>query len=156
MKLHLLAVGHKMPDWISAGYSEYAKRMPREARLELSEIRPEKRSSAKNREQVMEAERQRIEAALPPGALLVALDEHGRSMTTPALAQRLAAWMQSGRDVAFVIGGADGLHPALKARADLLWSLSELTLPHAFVRVFLAEQLYRATTILQNHPYHRE
>ncbi|GAB2912096.1 23S rRNA (pseudouridine(1915)-N(3))-methyltransferase RlmH [Paraburkholderia jirisanensis] len=155
MKLHILAVGHKMPDWIAAGFDEYTKRMPPELRIELREIKPEQRSSGRPAESVMAAERLRIEAALPKGARLVALDERGKDWTTMQLAGALPGWQQDGRDVAFLIGGADGLDTELKARADLLLRLSSLTLPHAMVRVLLAEQLYRAWTITQNHPYHR-
>ena len=156
MKLLIAAVGHKMPGWVSEAYAEYAKRMPREARIELIEIKPEKRAGGKTTEQIYEAERVRIEAALPAGCEVVALDERGQNWSTLELADRMKDWMQGGRDVAFVIGGADGLHPDLKRRARHLWSLSRLTLPHGLVRVVLAEQLYRAMSVIQNHPYHRE
>ena len=156
MKLLIAAVGHKMPDWVSAGYAEYTKRMPREARIELNEIKPEKRAGGKTTEQIYEAERGRIEAALPAGCEVVALDERGQNWSTLELADKMKDWMQGGHDVAFVIGGADGLHPDLKRRARHLWSLSRLTLPHGLVRVVLAEQLYRAMSVIQNHPYHRE
>jgi 23S rRNA (pseudouridine1915-N3)-methyltransferase len=155
MKLHILAVGHKMPGWIATGFDEYAKRMPPELRIELREIKPELRSGGRSADSVMAAERQKIEAALPKQARLVALDERGRDWTTMQLAQALPEWQQDGRDVAFVIGGADGLDPALKARAEVLLRVSSLTLPHGMVRVLLAEQLYRAWSITQNHPYHR-
>jgi 23S rRNA (pseudouridine1915-N3)-methyltransferase len=155
MKLHILAVGHKMPDWITAGFNEYAKRMPPELRIELREIKPEPRAAGRPAESVMAAERQRIEAALPKAARLIALDERGRDWTTVQLAEALPAWQQDGRDVAFVIGGADGLDAQLKSRAELLLRVSSLTLPHGMVRVLLAEQLYRAWSITQNHPYHR-
>jgi 23S rRNA (pseudouridine1915-N3)-methyltransferase len=155
MKLVILAVGHKMPDWITNGFDEYAKRMPPELRIELKEIKPEQRSSGRNAESVMAAERQRIEAALPKNARVVALDERGRDWTTMQLANALPGWQQDGRDVAFVIGGADGLDPQVKSRAELLLRVSSLTLPHGMVRVLLAEQLYRAWSITQNHPYHR-
>ncbi|MCG1055339.1 23S rRNA (pseudouridine(1915)-N(3))-methyltransferase RlmH [Mycetohabitans sp. B5] len=155
MKFHIVAVGHRMPDWVARGFDEYAKRMPPELRIELREIKPEQRASTRAATSVMAAERTRIEAALPKGARLIALDEHGLDWTTMQLAQQLPRWQQDGRDVAFVIGGADGLDPAIKAQADLLLRLSSLTLPHAMVRVLLAEQLYRAWSITQNHPYHR-
>lgn len=155
MKLHILAVGHKMPDWISAGFDEYAKRMPPELRIELREIKPDARTGGRSAQSVMAAEGQRIEAALPKGALVVALDERGRDWTTMQLAAALPSWQREGRDVAFVIGGADGLDPQIKARAELLLRVSSLTLPHGMVRVLLAEQLYRAWSITQNHPYHR-
>lgn len=155
MKLHIVAVGHRMPDWVARGFEEYAKRMPPELRIELREIKPELRGANRNAEQVMAIERTRIEAALPKQVRLVALDERGADWTTMRLAQALPDWQREARDVAFVIGGADGLDPALKQRADTLLRLSSLTLPHAMVRVLLAEQLYRAWTITQNHPYHR-
>ncbi|WP_250533637.1 23S rRNA (pseudouridine(1915)-N(3))-methyltransferase RlmH [Caballeronia sp. AZ10_KS36] len=155
MKLYILAVGHKMPDWIESGFDEYAKRMPPELRIELKEIKPEQRSSGRNAESVMTAERQRIQAVLPKNARVVALDERGRDWTTMQLANALPGWQQDGRDVAFVIGGADGLAPEVKARAELMLRVSSLTLPHGMVRVLLAEQLYRAWSITQNHPYHR-
>jgi 23S rRNA (pseudouridine1915-N3)-methyltransferase len=155
VKLLIVAVGHRMPDWISHGFAEYARRMPTELRLELREIRPEPRTANRPAAQVMAIERGRIEAALDKGARVVALDERGRDWTTMQLAQALPEWQRDARDLAFVIGGADGLDPALKARADLLLRISSLTLPHGMVRVLLAEQLYRAWTITQNHPYHR-
>jgi len=157
MKLHVVAVGHRMPEWVGAGFEEYARRMPREARLVLTEIRPEVRGSGKQAvERILRAEHQRIVAALPAGCFKVVLDEHGRSFPTRQLADTMARWQQQGRDIAFVVGGADGTAAALRDEADLLWSLSPLTLPHALVRVVLAEQLYRAISILKNHPYHRE
>ncbi len=156
MRLLILAVGNKMPSWITEGFNEYAKRMPREAKIELIEIKPEARSSGKTAAQIMEAEAQRIKAALPPSALCIALDERGATPTTKQLSQQMQDWMQQGRDVAFVIGGADGLHESIKHQAKHLMALSALTLPHGMVRVLLAEQLYRAHSLLHNHPYHRE
>lgn len=156
MKLLVVSVGHKVPDWITVGFSEYAKRMPREARIELLEIKPEPRSTGKTTAQIMEAEAQRILAALPQSCLRIALDERGAQPTTRQLAAQMQGWMREGRDVAFVIGGADGLHDSVKQTAQQLLALSALTLPHAFVRLLLAEQLYRAHSLLHNHPYHRE
>ncbi len=156
MKLLILAVGNKMPSWITEGFNEYGKRMPREAKIELIEIKPEARSSGKTAAQIMEAEAQRVKAALPPSALCIALDERGATPTTKQLSQQMQDWMQQGRDVAFVIGGADGLHESIKHQAKHLMALSALTLPHGMVRVLLAEQLYRAHSLLHNHPYHRE
>lgn len=156
MRFLVLSVGHKMPDWISAGFNEYAKRMPREAKIELLEIKPEPRSSGKSTAQIMAAEAQRIEAALPANCLRIALDERGAQWTTRQFADRMQSWMGAGHDVAFIIGGADGLQPTLKDGAQQLLALSALTLPHAMVRVLLAEQLYRAHSLLHNHPYHRE
>ena len=156
MKLLILAVGNKMPSWITEGFNEYAKRMPREASITLIEIKPEARNSGKTAAQIMEAEATRIRAALPAGAFCIALDEHGAPPTTKQLTQQMKDWMQQGRDVAFVIGGADGLHESIKHQAQHLMALSAFTLPHGMVRVILAEQLYRAHSLMHNHPYHRE
>ncbi len=156
MRLLIIAVGHKMPDWVADGYAEYAKRMPREARLELIEIKPEKRAGGKTDNQIKEAEKERILTALPRDCEVVALDERGEMPTTLAFAESLKTWLGSGRDVAFVIGGADGLHDEVKQRAGRLLALSRFTLPHGLVRVVLAEQLYRAQSVIHNHPYHRE
>lgn len=160
MKFHVVAVGHRMPAWVTAGFEEYAKRMPREARLALREIKPESRgggaTGAQAVERMLAAEHRRIAAALPAGCRTVVLDERGRNFSTRQLADNIAHWQRDGRDVAFIIGSADGTAAALKKEADVLWSLSALTLPHALVRVVLAEQLYRAVSILHNHPYHRE
>lgn len=158
MQLVIVAVGHKMPAWIESGFSEYTKRMPPELRIELREVKPEARSSSNNAATVMQREAARIEAVL--GSLskqlrIVALDERGKDWTTVQLAEQLTGWQREGGDVAFLIGGADGLDPALKARAQTLVRLSSLTLPHGMVRVLLAEQLYRAWSVTQNHPYHR-
>ncbi|MBI1889881.1 MAG: 23S rRNA (pseudouridine(1915)-N(3))-methyltransferase RlmH [Burkholderiales bacterium] len=155
MQLVIAAVGHKMPAWIEAGFAEYAKRMPSDCRIVLKEIKPVDRSANKNPETAMALERTRIEAVLPKSSRIIALDEHGKDVTTVQLAQYLTQWQQDGRDVTFVIGGADGLDPGLKVNADMLIRLSSLTLPHGMVRVLLAEQLYRAWSITQNHPYHR-
>lgn len=156
MKLWLVTIGHKMPDWITTGFNEYAKRMPREARIELVEIKPEPRTTGKNVAQIMEAEAQRILAALPQDALRIALDERGTHLTTRQMAQQMQDWLRGGRDVAFIIGGADGLHESVKSSAQQLLALSAMTLPHGLVRILLAEQLYRAHSLLHNHPYHRE
>ena len=155
MQLVICAVGHKMPAWIESGFVEYAKRMPPESRIVLKEIKPVERADGKSADTVMRGERAKIEAALPKGCRIVALDERGRDLTTMQLAQLLTQWRQDGRDAAFVIGGADGLDAEFKARADLQIRISSLTLPHGMVRVLLAEQLYRAWSITQNHPYHR-
>ena len=158
MKLRIVAVGHKMPAWINAGYSEYAQRMPREARVELTEIKPAARGtgSDKSAGQWLELEAQRIQAALPPRIQKVVLDERGVTLSTAELARRIKRWQQEGVDVAFIIGGADGTAQALQREADMLVSLSPFTLPHALCRVSLAEQLYRAVSLLAGHPYHRE
>lgn len=155
MQLVIAAVGHKMPAWIESGFQEYAKRMPAQCRIVLREIKPVDRSGSKNAETVMALERERIEAVVPKGSRIVALDEHGRDLTTLQLADKLKEWQQQRGDVTFVIGGADGLDAGFKQRADLLLRVSSLTLPHGMVRVLLAEQLYRAWSITENHPYHR-
>lgn len=147
-----------MPDWINAGFDDYARRMPREMPLALTELKPEARGdkpSAGDIARVLEQEAQRIEAALPKGGRTMVLDETGKMVTTRQLADNMTRWRDDGRDITFVIGGADGTAARLKQRADWLWSLSPLTLPHGLVRVVLAEQLYRAASILGNHPYHR-
>lgn len=144
-----------MPAWIETGFTEYAKRMPPDCRLVLKEIRPVDRSGSRSADTVMAMEKSRIEAAIPKGSRVVALDEHGRDLTTMQLAKNLTEWQQGGTDVTFVIGGADGLDAQFKQQADLLLRISSLTLPHGMVRVILAEQLYRAWSITQNHPYHR-
>lgn len=155
MQLIIAAVGHKMPAWIETGFAEYAKRMPPEIRIHLKEIKPVERSGSKTAETAMALERTKIEAVIPKGARIIALDERGRDLTSVQLSQQLVQWQQDGRDVVLVIGGADGLDAEFKARADLLIRISSLTLPHGMVRVMLAEQLYRAWSITQNHPYHR-
>jgi 23S rRNA (pseudouridine1915-N3)-methyltransferase len=155
MQLIVAAVGHKMPGWIEAGFQEYAKRMPPECRLVLKEIKPVDRAANKSAENVMAQERARIEAVLPKTGRVIALDERGTVMTTLELSQQLSIWQQHGGDVSFVIGGADGLDADFKQNADSLLRLSNMTLPHGLVRVMLAEQLYRAWSILKNHPYHR-
>ena len=155
MKLLVIAVGARMPGWIDEAFEEYVKRMPRGMKTELIEIRPEPRSGGKSTEQLLAAEALRIERALPRGAASVALDERGREMTTAELARWLAARAQEGRDVAFLIGGADGLAEGTKRAAQTTLRLSAMTLPHGLARVILAEQLYRAAAILENHPYHR-
>ncbi|MEW6314501.1 MAG: 23S rRNA (pseudouridine(1915)-N(3))-methyltransferase RlmH [Pseudomonadota bacterium] len=156
MKLHLIAVGDKMPQWVDAAFGEYAKRMPRELRLELVEVKAEKRASGKSVAQVQTLEAQRILAALPAKSVRVVLDERGEQVTTVQLARWLEVWMQGGRDVTFVIGGADGLDAGLKQSAEKLLAVSAMTLPHGLVRVLLAEQLYRAASIIAGHPYHRK
>ncbi|KXB31543.1 23S rRNA (pseudouridine(1915)-N(3))-methyltransferase RlmH [Dechloromonas denitrificans] len=155
MKLSVLAVGHRQPDWVSEGCAEYLKRMPRELPASVTEIKPEPRGS-KTREQLLAAEKSRIRDALAAGSRLVVLDEKGDDLTTLKLAKRLEVWMQDGRDVALLIGGADGLDEEFKQQADDKLRLSSLTLPHGMARLLLCEQLYRAVSVLKNHPYHRE
>lgn len=155
MKLKVIAVGNKMPAWIMAGFEEFTKRMPPEARITLVEVKPEARASGKTAAQMMALEARRIREHVS-AARTVVLDERGADLTTVALKDRLGVWMQEGRDVAFVIGGADGLDPALKREADETMRISALTLPHGMVRVVLAEALYRAVSLKNGHPYHRE
>ncbi len=155
MKLLVLAIGQRQPAWAEAAWGDFAKRFPPEMRLELRALKAEARAS-RTEAQCMAAEAQRLDAALPKGARRVVLDERGTAATTAQLAERLQRWRSDGRDVALLIGGPDGLDPALKSGADETLRLSDLTLPHAFVRVLLAEALYRAWTLLQGHPYHRE
>ena len=158
MKIRILAVGHKMPAWINAGFAEYAQRMPREARIELTEIKPAARagSGEKSTQQWRAVEAGRVRAALPARSHKVVLDERGKAWSTAELARHIERWKQEGDDVAFIIGGADGTARELQQDADLLLSLSPMTLPHGLCRILLAEQLYRAVSLLAGHPYHRE
>jgi 23S rRNA (pseudouridine1915-N3)-methyltransferase len=155
VKLLLVAVGQRQPAWADTAYDDFAKRFPPEMRLELKAVKAETRGS-KTPEQLMAAEAARLSAALPKGVRRVVLDERGTRLTTHQLSERMKVWMGDGRDVAFVVGGPDGLDATLKQSADETLRLSDLTLPHAFVRVWLAEALYRAWTVMVNHPYHRE
>jgi 23S rRNA (pseudouridine1915-N3)-methyltransferase len=155
MRLIVAAVSSRPPGWVAAGWTEYAKRMPRELPLELLEIKPEPRTTGKTAQAMMALEATRIDIQLPPGCRRVALDERGEAPTTQQLAARLAKWMAGGDDVAFIIGGPDGLDPRIKDTAHETMRLSSLTLPHALVRVILAEALYRAASVLKGHPYHR-
>jgi 23S rRNA (pseudouridine1915-N3)-methyltransferase len=156
MKLHLIAVGHKMPGWINAGYEDYTRRMPPDLPLTLTEIKPGHRVAGEDGARARQLEADRILAALPTGSVPVVLDERGAQVTTRELASWLTGWMNEGVSPAFVIGGADGLDDSVKARAAKLLGLSKLTLPHALARVMLAEQLYRAACIIKGHPYHRD
>ncbi|BEV72860.1 MULTISPECIES: 23S rRNA (pseudouridine(1915)-N(3))-methyltransferase RlmH [unclassified Paludibacterium] len=156
MRITILAVGTKMPRWVDDAFGDYAKRFGRDISLELKEIKPEKRGGGVTAEKGIAAEHARLMAAIPPRATLVVLDERGRNWTTVQLANQMQQWLQDGQDLCFVIGGADGLSAELKQKADTLLQLSALTMPHGMVRVLLVEQLYRAVSILNNHPYHRE
>jgi 23S rRNA (pseudouridine1915-N3)-methyltransferase len=156
MRVTILSVGHKMPAWIQEGFHEYVRRMPPEIRVEMVELKPEERGAGKSAAKAKEAEGERLIAAVPAGATLLALDEKGKAVSTQGLSVMLSEWMRDAVHPVFAIGGADGLSAAAKERADKLISLSTLTLPHALVRVVLAEQLYRAWSILARHPYHRE
>ena len=147
MRLNIVSVGHKMPDWVATATHDYVKRMPTDCSIDIREIKPDL-SPAK--------EAVKILAAIPKGNRVIALDERGKDLSTQNLANQLANWRQEGVDITFLIGGADGLDANLKKSASELWRLSSLTMPHAMARVLLVEQLYRAWTILQGHPYHRE
>ena len=155
MRLIIASVGQKPPAWAETAYEEFERRFPPEMRLELKAVKAEPRGG-KAPAQLMQAEAKRLEGVLPAGCRRVVLDERGTRWTTRALADRLEFWRGDGRDVAFLIGGPDGLDPELKASADETARLSDLTLPHAFVRVLLAEALYRAWSLSTGHPYHRE
>ncbi len=155
MKLAVVAVGHRQPGWVNDGCAEYLKRMPRELATSLVEIKPEPRGS-KNREQLLAAEKSRICDALPNSCRIIVLDERGDDLTTLPLDRRLETWMKDGREAALLIGGADGLDESLKQQAADRIRLSSLTLPHGLARLLLCEQLYRAVSVLKNHPYHRE
>lgn len=156
MRVTILSVGHRMPAWIQEGYQEYTRRMPPEIRVEMVELKPEDRGAGRSVEKAKAVEGERVLAALPEGGTLLALDERGKAISTQGLSVLLAGWMRDGSHPVFAIGGADGHSDAVRERADKLLSLSALTLPHGMVRVLLAEQLYRAWSILARHPYHRE
>jgi 23S rRNA (pseudouridine1915-N3)-methyltransferase len=155
MRIHLIAVGTRMPSWVEQGYSEFSKRLPRECSLQLLEIPLGKRSKSQATERARDAEGQSMLAGIPADCHVVALDVKGKAWSTEDLASKLQDWMVSGRDLALLIGGPDGLSPACLERAEQRWSLSSLTFPHALVRVLVAEQLYRAWTVTTGHPYHR-
>ena len=155
MRIHLIAAGTRMPSWVEQGYREFAKRLPRECSLQLLEIPLGKRSKSQADERARDEEGRSMLAAIPADCLVVALDVQGRAWSTEDLAVKLQDWMASGRNLALLIGGPNGLSPACLERADQRWSLSSLTFPHALVRVLVAEQLYRAWTVTTGHPYHR-
>jgi len=154
MRLRLIAVGTRMPDWIETGFTDYAGRLPRELKLELVEIPVEHRGKNADIPRLRDAEGERLLKAAGDARIIV-FDERGAGLDTTGWAKALQSWMQDGRDVALLIGGPDGHAPAVKARAEAQWSLSKLTFPHALVRVLVAEQLYRAWSLLNHHPYHR-
>jgi len=155
LRIHLLSVGRRMPVWVETGFQEYAKRLPRECSLSLVEIEPGHRRRGASIDVARRVEGERMLANLPKGARVIALDERGRIWSTEQLAHQLAGWMSSGRDLALLVGGPEGLDTACAQHAEQHWSLSPLTFPHPLVRVILAEQLYRAWSILKGHPYHR-
>jgi len=155
MQIVIAAVGSRMPAWVDAAFADYAERMPPDLRIVLREVRPEARTTAKTVEAMMAAEAMRLREALPRHGPRIALDEHGRDVTSTAVARLIEQWRADGDDVAFLIGGPDGLDATLKAEASERMRLSSMTLPHGLARVLLAEQIYRAWSITQNHPYHR-
>ena len=149
------SAARRVPPWVKAAYEDYAGRLPARCALGLIEVTAERRWRGRDTQRPLEREGERVLKAIPPSAWVVALDERGESWGTADLARRLADWQRLGRDVALLVGGADGLDPRCLGRADQCWSLSPLTLPHALVRVILAEQIYRAQSLLDGHPYHR-
>lgn len=155
MQVHLIAIGTRMPPWIHAGYHEYAKRLPPACRLLLHEIPAGKRGKNADIDKILREEGERLMKAVPEGSRVIALERTGRLRSTEQLAQALSTWLADGRDVAWLVGGPEGLPPPVLTAADELWSLSPLTLPHPLVRVLVAEQLYRAWSLLNNLPYHR-
>ena len=155
MRIHLVAVGTRMPSWVAEGYEEYARRMPPDLKLNLIEIPAGQRGKKMDAVTAKRVEGEKMLTSIPSGSQVIALDVQGKSWSTEQLAEQVSCWMQDGRDVALLVGGADGLAASCLARADQRWSLSALTFPHPLVRVMLAEQLYRASSILHNHPYHR-
>ncbi|HEB52295.1 MAG TPA: 23S rRNA (pseudouridine(1915)-N(3))-methyltransferase RlmH [bacterium] len=155
MKVRLLTVSGRQPRWVGEGCAEYEKRLPRAWRFELVEVKPLARSGSVPREKVWQGEAERLRQVIPKGSLVVALDERGASWSTARFAQQFDRWRQSGRDLTFVIGGADGFDPGFRDAADARLSLSPMTMPHGLVRVVFLEQLYRAATVLDGHPYHK-
>ncbi|WP_319380826.1 23S rRNA (pseudouridine(1915)-N(3))-methyltransferase RlmH [Thiomicrorhabdus sp.] len=156
MVIHFITVGQKMPKWVQEGYQEYAKRMPKACGLNLIELPMAPRGKTGSVEQYKADEARRILAAVPKGARMMVLDEHGKQVTTLQLAEQMEGWLGGGQDIALIVGGPDGLDASLLQQAQWKWGLSKLTLPHPMVRILVAEQLYRAWTVIQNHPYHRE
>ena len=155
MRISLISVGQRMPAWVEQGFQEYAKRLPKDYALKLIEVAAYKRTKNTVTQAAMQIEGEKILAAMPKNNRLIVLDERGKLWSTLQLAEQMKTWAQSGSDVALVVGGADGLSDQVKTKADQLWSLSPLTLPHPLVRVLLAEQIYRAWSVVSNHPYHR-
>lgn len=156
MVIHFITVGQKMPKWVQEGYAEYAKRLPKACSIKLVELPMAQRGKTGSVDKYKAEEAKKILAAVPKGALLVVLDEHGQQVTTKGLADKLEDWLGSGQDVALVVGGPDGLQQDLIQQAQWKWGLSKLTMPHPMVRILVVEQIYRAWSVINNHPYHRE
>lgn len=155
MQLHLIAIGERMPAWVDSAFAEYARRLPRECRLLLREVPAGRRGKRADLARVAREEGARLLAAVPQGARIVALERTGRPLATPELAAQLARHLQTGQDLALLVGGPEGLSEECIARAQAVWSLSALTLAHPLVRIVVAEQVYRAWSIIKGHPYHR-
>ncbi|QKI88562.1 23S rRNA (pseudouridine(1915)-N(3))-methyltransferase RlmH [Thiomicrorhabdus xiamenensis] len=156
MVIHFITVGQKMPKWVQDGYQEYAKRLPKACALKLIELPMANRGKSNSVDKMKAEEAKRILEAVPKGARLIVLDEHGQQVTTKGLADKMEDWLGSGQDIALIVGGPDGLEKSLIDQAQWKWGLSKLTMPHPMVRILVAEQIYRAWSVIQNHPYHRE
>ncbi|WP_028487190.1 23S rRNA (pseudouridine(1915)-N(3))-methyltransferase RlmH [Thiomicrorhabdus chilensis] len=156
MIIHFITVGQKMPKWVQEGYAEYAKRLPKACSLNLIELPMAQRGKTSSVEQMKAEEAKRILAAIPKGARLIALDEHGQQVTTKGLADKMEDWLAGGQDIALIVGGPDGLDQTILQQAQWKWGLSKLTMPHPMVRIMVAEQVYRAWSVINHHPYHRE
>ena len=156
MKLNLIAVGKRMPKWVDLALTEYIKRLPKNINFNLNEIAPEKRSRNRSLQELKKNEDEKINTLISATNIVIALDEKGELISSHRLAGELQIWIDQQLDVGILIGGADGLSDSIKNRASKIWSLSKMTLPHALARVIFIEQLYRASTILNKHPYHRE
>ena len=156
MVIHFITVGQKMPKWVQDGYAEYAKRLPKSCAIKLVELPMAQRGKTGSADKYKAEEAKKILNAIPKGAQLIVLDEHGQQVTTKGLADKLEDWLASGQDVALVVGGPDGLEQSLIEQAKWKWGLSKLTMPHPMVRILVVEQIYRAYSVINNHPYHRE
>ena len=155
MRIKLISAGSKMPGWVEEGYKEYSRRLGQDIKLELVEIPLNRRSKGADVKRLQEKEAVQMLAAVGQGDLVVTMEIMGKAWSTEQLSDKMGDWLHSGRNVSLLVGGPEGLHPSCMAQADLRWSLSPLTLPHPMVRVIVAEQVYRAWSILQNHPYHK-
>jgi len=156
MQFDLIAIGKRMPTWIDSAFCEYSKRLPTSINFNLIEITPATRSKNKNLEQLKKIEEEKINAVIGSNNLIIALDEKGKMISSHSLSVQLQTWMDDQQHISILIGGADGLSLSIKNKADQIWSLSEMTLPHGLVRIIMIEQLYRAWSIINRHPYHRK